>query len=222
MIRVVVADDQALVRGGFRVLVDSAADLQVVGEASNGEQAVELARAERPDVILMDIRMPVMDGLEATRRIMAADPDTDHDVRVLVLTTFDLDEYVFAALKAGASGFLLKDTPPADLLTGIRTIAAGDALLSPSVTKHLIEEFVRRPDRSAGPPAQLDGLTDRELQVLSLVARGWSNAEIADRLHITPATAKTHLSRLLMKLAARDRAQLIVLAYETGLVSPAG
>jgi DNA-binding NarL/FixJ family response regulator len=221
MIRVVVADDQALVRGGFRVLVDSAADLQVVGEAANGEEAVTLAERETPDVILMDIRMPVMDGLEATRRIMAAHPDNDHPVRVLVLTTFDLDEYVFAALKAGASGFLLKDTPPAELLAGIRTVSAGDALLSPSVTKHLIEEFVRRPVRPTGPPAQLDNLTDRELQVLSLVAKGWSNSEIAQRLHVTPSTAKTHLSRLLLKLGARDRAQLIVLAYETGLVSPA-
>jgi DNA-binding NarL/FixJ family response regulator len=222
MIRVVVADDQALVRGGFRVLVDSAADLQVVGEAANGEEAVTLAERERPDVILMDIRMPVMDGLEATRRIMTADPGNDHAVRVLVLTTFDLDEYVFAALKAGASGFLLKDTPPGELLAGIRTVSAGDALLSPSVTKHLIEEFVRRPEpTAAAPPAQLDNLTDRELQVLSLVAKGWSNSEIAERLHVTPSTAKTHLSRLLMKLGARDRAQLIVLAYETGLVSPA-
>jgi DNA-binding NarL/FixJ family response regulator len=222
MIRVVVADDQALVRGGFRVLVDSAADLQVVGEAANGEEAVTLAERETPDVILMDIRMPVMDGLEATRRIMAAHPGTDHAVRVLVLTTFDLDEYVFAALKAGASGFLLKDTPPAELLAGIRTVSAGDALLSPSVTKHLIEEFVRRPEpTAAAPPAQLDNLTDRELQVLSLVAKGWSNSEIAARLNVTPSTAKTHLSRLLMKLGARDRAQLIVLAYETGLVSPA-
>ncbi|HEV7654525.1 MAG TPA: response regulator transcription factor [Mycobacteriales bacterium] len=220
MIRVVVADDQALVRGGFRVLVDSATDLRVVGEASDGAQAVEVAAREHPDVILMDIRMPVMDGLEATRRILAADPE--QAVRVLMLTTFDLDEYVFAALKAGASGFMLKDTPPAALLSGIRTVAGGDALLSPSVTRHLIEEYVRRPPRSAAPPPQLDGLTEREVEVLGLVAKGWSNAEIADRLHVTPATAKTHLSRLLMKLGARDRAQLIVLAYETGLVSPAG
>jgi DNA-binding NarL/FixJ family response regulator len=218
MIRVVVADDQALVRAGFRVLVDSAPDLQVVGEASDGAQAVDLALTERPDVILMDIRMPSMDGLEATRRILAA--DTDRAVRVLVLTTFDLDEYVFAALKAGASGFLLKDTPPAALLAGIRTVAAGDALLSPSITRHLIEEYVRHPQLPTQPPTALDSLTDRELEVLSLVAKGWSNAEIAERLYITPATAKTHLSRLLLKLDARDRAQLIVLAYETGLVSP--
>jgi DNA-binding NarL/FixJ family response regulator len=219
MIRVVVADDQALVRGGFRVLVDSAADLQVVGEAGNGAEAVELAARERPDVILMDIRMPVMDGLEATRRILAA--AGEHQVRVLILTTFDLDEYVFAALRAGASGFLLKDTPPAALLAGIRTVVGGDALLSPSVTKHLIEEYVNRPEPSGPPPVQLQGLTDREVEVLALVAKGWSNAEIGQRLHVTASTAKTHLSRLLMKLDARDRAQLIVIAYESGLVSPA-
>ena len=219
MIRVAVVDDQALVRGGFRVLVDSAPDLQVVGEASDGVQAVELALAERPDVILMDIRMPSMDGLEATRRILAAD---NHQVRVLVLTTFDLDEYVFAALKAGASGFLLKDTPPSALLAGIRTVAAGDALLSPSITRHLIEEYVRHPQEPATPPALLESLTDREIEVLTLVARGWSNAEIAERLYVSPATAKTHLSRLLLKLEARDRAQLIVMAYESGLVSPSG
>jgi DNA-binding NarL/FixJ family response regulator len=213
-----VVDDQALVRGGFQVLVDSAPDLLVVGEASDGAQAVDVALAERPDVILMDIRMPSMDGLEATRRILAA--DTAHLTRVLILTTFDLDEYVFAALKAGASGFLLKDTPPAALLAGIRTVAAGDALLSPSITRHLIEEYVSHPPQATKPPAQLESLTDREVEVLSLVAKGWSNAEIAERLYVTPATAKTHLSRLLLKLDVRDRAQLIVLAYETGLVSP--
>lgn len=218
MIRVVVVDDQALVRGGFTVLVDSAPDLSVVGEASDGAQAVAVALAQRPDVILMDIRMPTMDGLEATRRILAA--DTAHLMRVLILTTFDLDEYVFAGLKAGASGFLLKDTPPAALLAGIRTVAAGEALLSPSITRHLIEEYVRHPPYATRPPAQLESLTDREVEVLSLVAKGWSNAEIAERLFVTPATAKTHLSRLLLKLDARDRAQLIVLAYETGLVSP--
>jgi len=218
VIRVLVADDQALVRGGFRVLVDSAPDLEVVGEAADGAEAVELAQRHRPDVVLMDIQMPTMDGLEATRRILAADPDGA--IRVLVLTTFDLDEYVFAALKAGASGFLLKDTMPLALLAGIRTVAAGDALLSPIVTRHLIEEYVRRPERSAEPPARLEILTDREIEVLSLVAKGWSNAEIADRLFVTSATAKTHLSRLLMKLDARDRAQLIVIAYESGLVSP--
>jgi DNA-binding NarL/FixJ family response regulator len=218
MIRVIVADDQALVRAGFRVLIDSAPDLEVVAEAADGAEAVELTRAHRPDVVLMDIRMPVMDGLEATRRVVEL--DLEPAVRILILTTFDLDEYVFAALKAGASGFLLKDTPPADLLTGIRVIAAGEALLAPSITKHLIEEYVRRPE----PPeqltnVQLHGLTDRETEVLAHVAKGWSNAEIAANLYVTPATVKTHLSRLLMKLGARDRAQLIVVAYESGLVS---
>ena len=217
MIKVVVADDQALVRAGFRVLVDSAADLEVVGEAANGVEAVELAGEHRPDVVLMDIRMPDMDGLEATRRITAL--DLDPAVRILILTTFALDEYVFDALKAGASGFLLKDTPPADLLAGIRVIAAGDALLSPIITRHLIEEFVRRPDPAHTSVPLLDALTERELEVLALVARGWSNAEIADTLYVTTATAKTHVSRLLMKLDARDRAQLIVVAYESGLVT---
>jgi DNA-binding NarL/FixJ family response regulator len=219
VIRVLVVDDQALVRGGFRVLVDSADDLEVVGEARDGAEAVDLAAREHPDVVLMDIRMPVMDGLEATRRILGA---KDPRPRVLMLTTFDLDEYVFAALKAGASGFLLKDTPPNALLAGIRTIADGDALLSPSVTRHLIEEYVRRPSSPDAPTPELAGLTDREIEVLALVAKGWSNTEIAAQLHISPATAKTHLSRLLMKLDARDRAQLIVIAYETGLTSPAG
>ena len=212
MIRVVVADDQALVRGGFRVLVDSADDLAVVGEAADGAEAVELVVREHPDVVLMDIRMPTMDGLEATRRIVASGSAT----RVLVLTTFDLDEYVYAALKAGASGFLLKDTPPNDLLSGIRTVAQGDALLSPSITQQLIREYVNRPDSPALTPPTLDGLTDRELEVLILVARGWSNVEVAERLYITPATTKSHVSRLLMKLGARDRAQLIVMAYEVG------
>ena len=216
MIRVVVADDQALVRGGFRVLVDSADDLAVVGEAADGAEAVELVVREHPDVVLMDIRMPTMDGLEATRRIVASGSAT----RVLVLTTFDLDEYVYAALKAGASGFLLKDTPPNDLLSGIRTVAQGDALLSPSITQQLIRQYVNRPDSPALTPPTLDGLTDRELEVLILVARGWSNVEVAERLYITPATTKSHVSRLLMKLGARDRAQLIVMAYEVGLVSP--
>jgi DNA-binding NarL/FixJ family response regulator len=215
VIRVVVADDQALVRAGFRVLVDSAEDLAVVGEAADGAEAVATILRERPDVVLMDIRMPVMDGLEATRRIVAA----DDAVRVLVVTTFDLDEYVFGALKAGASGFLLKDTPPGDLLAGIRLVAGGEALLSPSITRHLIEEFVRRPQSAPAAPPALGGLTERETEVLGLVAKGWSNAEIAGHLFISAATAKTHVSRLLMKLDARDRAQLVVVAYETGLVS---
>jgi DNA-binding NarL/FixJ family response regulator len=217
-VRVVVADDQLLVRAGFRVLVDSAPDLEVIGEAGDGAQAVELARQQRPDVVLMDIRMPRMDGLEATRRI-AADELLD-GVRVLVLTTFDLDEYVYQALRAGASGFLLKDTPPADLLAAIRVVAAGDALLAPSVTRRLIQEFARRPEPAAVAPAALAALTDREREVLALVARGLSNAEIAGRLFVSAATAKTHVSRVLAKLGARDRAQLVMLAYETGLVTP--
>jgi DNA-binding NarL/FixJ family response regulator len=225
MIRVLVADDQALVRAGFGVLIESASDLVVVGMAADGAEAVEIARREQPDVVLMDVRMPVMDGLQATASIVG-DPATA-GVRVLMLTTFDLDEYVFGALRAGASGFLLKDTPPADLLAGIRLVAGGDALLSPSITRSLIEEFVRRPaaDRPAPPPPKLDGLTERELQVLTLVARGLSNSEIGERLYVTPATAKTHVGRLLMKLEVRDRAQLIIVAYETGLVTaspPAG
>jgi DNA-binding NarL/FixJ family response regulator len=218
VIRVAVADDQTLVRAGFEVLIDSADDLDVVATAANGAEAVELARRERPDVLLMDIRMPLMDGLEATRQIVALDPDAT--IRVLILTTFDLDEYVFGALKAGASGFLLKDTRPADLLAGIRTVAAGEALLSPSITRHLIEEFIRRPAAPGPTPPTLQTLTDREREVLTLVARGLSNAEIAERLFVSPATAKTHVARLLMKLNARDRAQLVVVAYETGLVTP--
>ncbi len=216
MITVLIVDDQALVRAGFEVLIDSADDLTVVGTAADGAEAVALAASARPDVILMDVRMPVMDGLEATSRILAADPGP----KVLMLTTFDLDEYVFGALRAGASGFLLKDTPPADLLAGIRVVAGGDALLSPSITRHLIEEFVRRPQPGRPAPSSLAALTAREVEVLELVAAGLSNAEIAQRLYVSPATAKTHVARLLMKLDARDRAQLIVVAYESGLVTP--
>jgi DNA-binding NarL/FixJ family response regulator len=217
-IRVVVADDHALVRAGFRALIESEPGLEVVGEAADGADAVELALTARPDVVLMDIRMPGMDGVTATRQITSREPD-GRPARVLVLTTFDLDEYVYAALRAGASGFLLKDTPPRDLLTAIRVVAAGDALLAPSVTRKLIREFVRQPP--APPKQALEVLTDRERDVLALVARGLSNAEIADELVVSLATVKTHVSRLLTKLTSRDRAQLIVVAYESGFVAPA-
>ena len=214
--RILLVDDQPLLRMGYRMVLESQDDLAVVGEAGDGAEALGLVAELDPDIVLMDVRMPGMDGIEATRRIV----EGDRHARVIILTTFDLDEYAFAGLRAGASGFLLKDTPPADLLAGIRTVAAGDALLSPSVTRQLIEEYVRRPQ--AGPSAghTLDGLTDRELEVLALVARGLSNAEIAQHLYVSPATAKTHVARLLMKLGARDRAQLIVIAYESGLVTP--
>jgi DNA-binding NarL/FixJ family response regulator len=218
VIKVLIVDDQELVRAGFGVLVESADDLVVVGLAANGEEGAALAASTSPDVVLMDIRMPVLNGLEATSRILAG-PGGDA-IRVLILTTFDLDEYVFGALRAGASGFLLKDTPPADLLAGIRVVARGDALLSPSITRHLIEEFVKRPPPDRVAPAALLALTEREAEVLALVARGLSNTEIGQRLHVSPATAKTHVARLLMKLDARDRAQLIITAYETGLVTP--
>jgi DNA-binding NarL/FixJ family response regulator len=243
-IRVVVADDQALVRVGFCGIISATPGFVVVGEAGNGAEAVEAARRARPDVILMDVRMPVMNGIEATRQITQST-----DVRALILTTFDLDEYVFAALRAGASGFLLKDTLPADLLTAIRVVAAGDALLAPSVTRRLIGEFTRtapaagRPDGAdadaggAGPTPDATArtssdsrgtaeylarvLTDRELEVLSMVARGLSNGEIAEELTISPATAKTHVAHLLTKLDARDRIQLVIMAYQSGLVTMA-
>jgi DNA-binding NarL/FixJ family response regulator len=218
MIRVLIADDQALVRAGFRVLVDSAADLTVVGEASDGAEAVRLAKECQADVVLMDIRMPEMDGLAATREL----GKSENPPRVIILTTFDIDEYVFEALRSGASGFLLKDTEPAELLQAIRVVAEGDALLAPSVTRRLIEEFATRPDPHRTPPEALGSLTEREREVLALVARGMSNSEIAEELVISPATAKTHVSRVMMKLDARDRAQLVVIAYETGLVAPRG
>ncbi|MFD7729769.1 response regulator transcription factor [Kitasatospora phosalacinea] len=219
MIRVLVADDQALVRGSFRLLVDSAPDLTAVGEAADGVEALELARRERPDVVLMDIRMPRLDGIEATRAL-TADPELA-DVRVLVLTTFDLDDYAFAALRAGAAGFLLKDTRPAELLDAVRVVAAGEALLAPRVTRRLIEEYTRRPEPSARPaPGALAAATEREREVLALVGLGFSNEEIAAELHVSLSTAKTHIGRLLQKLAARDRAQLVIAAYESGLVRP--
>jgi DNA-binding NarL/FixJ family response regulator len=218
VIRVLVVDDQALVRAGFRVLIESDPGLEVVGEAENGRAAVERALETTPDVILMDIRMPELDGLEATRQIVA-DPRTAH-TRVMILTTFDLDEYVFSALRVGASGFLLKDTEPAQLLDAIRVVAAGEALLAPNITRRLIAEFVRRPEAPSTDAPELTDLTTREREVLALVGRGLSNHEIADELVISPATAKTHVSRVMSKLDARDRAQLVVLAYESGLVEP--
>src|SRR4051812_34474910 len=212
MIKVLIADDQALVLAGFAVLIDTAEDLVVVGEAANGAEAVELAARHRPDVILMDVRMPIMDGLQATARVLAA----PQPPRVLMLTTFNLDKYVFSALRAGASGFLLKDTPPADLLTAIRVVAAGDALLSPTVTRRLIEEFAQRPEPVI---RYLDGITAREREVLQLVGRGLTNAEITAALHLSMSTVKTHVSRLLTKLQARDRTQLVIAAYESGLAT---
>jgi DNA-binding NarL/FixJ family response regulator len=218
MIRVALADDQALVRAGFRMLLDAQPDIDVVGEAKDGVEALELIASERPDVVLMDIRMPALDGLEATRRISDS-PDLDQ-VRVLILTTFEMDEYVFEALRSGASGFLVKDTEPDDLLRAVRVVAAGEALLSPSVTRTLISEFVARPERKAVTPSSLAALTDREREVLAAVATGLSNEEIAETLFISPATARTHVSRVMVKLGARDRAQLVVIAYQSGLVAP--
>jgi DNA-binding NarL/FixJ family response regulator len=215
-IRVLLADDQTLVRSGFRALLERADDIEVIGEAADGAEAVERARADRPDVVLMDIRMPGLDGLEATRRI-TADPSLE-SVHVVMLTTFELDEYVFEALHAGASGFLLKDVEPDELREAVRVVARGDALLAPSVTRRLIQEFVAQPGRHRAPPERLEQLTEREREVLGLVALGLSNKEIAERLVISPATAKTHVSRTMMKLHAHDRAQLVVIAYETGLV----
>ncbi len=220
MISVLLADDQALVRAGFRALLNAEPDIEVVAEAADGVEAVRLARQTRPDVVLMDIRMPGVDGLEATRRI-AADPGLS-GTRVVILTTFELDEYVFEALRTGASGFLVKDTEPVELLRGIRAVAGGDALLSPSVTRRVIGEFATPGGRGrpAAPPRELDQLTEREREVMVLVAEGLSNDEIAARLVISPATAKTHVSRTMVKLGARDRAQLVVYAYEAGLIRP--
>jgi DNA-binding NarL/FixJ family response regulator len=217
LIRVLIADDQALVRGGFRLILDAQPDIEVCAEAGNGREALRAAEETRPDVVLMDIRMPELDGIEATRYLLAA-PGTPP--RVLVLTTFDLDEYVYEAMRAGASGFMLKDVDPPELAHAIRLIHAGEALLSPTITRRLIEEFTRRPRPGSQTPEQLAELTPRELDVLRLVARGMSNAEIGEALFLSPATAKTHVARILSKLDLRDRIQAVVLAYETGLVQP--
>jgi DNA-binding NarL/FixJ family response regulator len=217
VITVVLADDQALVRAGFRALLDAQPDIEVVGEAANGDEAVSLALEHRPDVVLMDIRMPGTDGLTATRRI--AEDARLRDVRVVILTTFDLDEHVFEAIRLGANGFLVKDTEPAELLCAIRAVVEGDALLSPSVTRRLIEEFAIRA-KDPGQMPGLSGLTDRERQVMALAGQGLSNDEIAAQLIMSTATARTHVSRAMVKLGARDRAQLVVFAYEAGLVRP--
>ena len=216
-IRIVLADDQALVRAGFRSLLDAQDDVEVIGEAADGDEAVRLASELRPNLVLMDVRMPGLDGLEATRRI-AADGQLG-DVRVVILTTFDVDEYVFEAIRSGASGFLVKDTQPAELLQAVRVVAEGDALLSPGITRRLIEEFATRA-KDPVTDAELEELTNREREVLALVAEGLTNDEIAQRLYVSPATAKTHVSRAMSKLGARDRAQLVVIAYESGLVRP--
>ena len=217
MIRVLLVDDQVLVRAGFSALLAAEQDIEIVGEAGDGAQAVRLARQTRPDVVLMDIRMPGVDGLTATRQI-AADPQLS-EVRIVVLTTFELDEYVGEALRAGAAGFLVKNTQPAELIQGVRVVAAGDGLLSPSVTRRVIEQFAARTAAPAAP-RRLAELTDREREVVALVGTGLSNDEIAARLVVSPATAKTHVSRAMVKLGARDRAQLVVFAYEAGLVRP--
>jgi len=218
-ILVLLAEDQAIVRAGFRALLEAESDLEVAGEAADGREAVALARDLRPDLVLMDIRMPELDGLEATRQITA--DRTLKDTRVLVLTTFELDEYVFGALRAGASGFLLKGGEPRELLSAIRLVAAGESLLAPSVTKRLIEAYIAQPEQeTAAVPDGLDELSPRELEVLRFVARGSNNREIAEALYLSPLTVKTHVSRILTKLRARDRVQLVVIAYQAGLVSP--
>jgi DNA-binding NarL/FixJ family response regulator len=214
-IRILIADDQALIRGGFRMILDAQDDLEVVGEAIDGDDAIRRCAELDPDVVVMDVRMPAMDGIEATRRITAADPTA----RVLILTMFDLDEYVYRALRAGASGFMLKDRPPEELVAAVRVVAGGDALLAPSVTRRLIEEFAHRPDPPP-PPAALRELTDREREVLVCMARGLSNQEIARELFVAETTVKTHVGRVLGKLGLRDRAQAVVMAYESGLVHP--
>jgi len=219
-IRLLLADDQAMVRQGFGALLNAQQDMAVVGEATNGEGAVRTCRELRPDVVLMDVRMPVMDGLEATRRLMRPPGGVDYRPRVLMLTTFDLDDYVYEALRAGASGFLLKDATADDLVAAVRIVAAGEALLAPSVTRRLIEEFARQPRRDRPRPDSLASLTTRELEVAKLIARGLSNAEIADTLVLAEQTVKTHVGRILTKLDLRDRAQVVVTAYESGLITP--
>ena len=217
-LRVLIVDDQALVRAGFRMILEAEEDLEVVGEAADGREAVTEARRLRPDVVLMDVRMPDVDGIEATRRLLTEDSSA---LKVVMLTTFDMDEYVYDALRVGASGFLLKDVPPEQLVDGIRAVAKGDALLAPSVTRRVIEEFVRRPPASVRTlPPKLAELTPRELEILKLIARGLSNAEIATRLFVSEATVKTHVAHVLMKLDVRDRVQAVVAAYESGLVEP--
>jgi DNA-binding NarL/FixJ family response regulator len=218
VIRLVLADDQTLVRGAFRMMLDSEPDLEVVGEAADGREAVEQSRLRRPDVVLMDVRMPGLDGIEATRTLLSGESPP----RVLMLTTFDLDEYVYDAMRAGASGFMLKNAPPEQLAVAVRTVAAGEALLAPSITRRLIEAFVQRPRVAEGKPDRLAELTARELDVLRQVARGLSNAEIAGELYLSEATVKTHVNRILRKLELRDRTQAAVLAYETGVVQPGG
>ena len=213
MIRVAIADDQAMVRAGFRMIVESQHDMRVAGEAADGQEAIELVRRERPDVVLMDIRMPKLDGIAATKQVVG-------QTRVVILTTFEMDEYVFDALAAGASAFLLKAAPPEDLIRAIRVVAAGDALLAPSVTRRLIEEFARRPEPANRKPKELESLTERELEVLKEIARGLTNAEIAARLYVSETTVKTHVAHLLDKLDLRDRVHAVILAYEIGLVRP--